>query len=57
MVFVQHQRPAVAITSAGFGSLLAEVVHTEQDTVELVDPDKLVRIAQALYQVCQDLAQ
>lgn len=56
MIFVQHQRPALAITSERFVQLLAEVIHTDRDQPELVDPDKLVRIAQGLRGLCQGLA-
>ena len=55
MVFVQNQRPALAITSERLTQLLAEVAHTHEDRPELVDPDKLVHIALALRDVVLDL--
>jgi aminopeptidase YwaD len=47
-VFVMHGVPALAVTSERIEELVATVVHTPADTVELVDPVKLVRLAFAL---------
>jgi aminopeptidase YwaD len=47
-LFLMYQRPALAITSQGMGSLWTEVAHTAGDRPELVDPAKLVEIAQAI---------
>ena len=47
-IFVMGGRPAVAITSAQLGDLMAEVTHTTRDTPEIVDPAKVSQIAQAL---------
>jgi len=47
-IFVMGGRPAVAITSALLGDLMAEITHTARDTPEIVDPAKVAQIAQAL---------
>jgi len=54
-IFVQQQRPALAITSDRFDELWAHVAHTAWDTPEIVDPEKLVNIAQALRKLLLDL--
>lgn len=48
MIFAQNGVPAVAVTSDMFEEMMLEFTHTERDTVELVDPGKLVTLAQAL---------
>ena len=55
-IFISKQIPAVAITSENFMELSARVTHTPQDTLELVDSQKLVDIAYALRDVVQTLA-
>ena len=47
-IFVMNGVPALAFTSERSEELLASVVHTPADTVDLVDPEKLVRLARAL---------
>lgn len=47
-IFVMGGRPAVAITSAVLGDLMAEITHTARDTPEIVDPTKVAQIARAL---------
>jgi aminopeptidase YwaD len=48
MVFVQNGVPAMAITSDRFEEMMHTITHTPQDTIELVDPEKLARLALAL---------
>ncbi len=50
-LFLMHQRPALAITSAAVAELLGEIVHTEKDTLAIVDPARLVAVAEALAEV------
>ncbi len=54
-IFVQQQRPALAITSDRFDELWTYVAHTARDKPEMVDPGKLVDIAQALRVLLLDL--
>jgi len=55
MIFVQNQRPALAITSERFVQLSTYVTHTAQDKPELVDCNKLIQIASALRDLLMDL--
>lgn len=55
MIFVQNQRPALAITSDRFMELSTHITHTPGDTPDLVDQDKLVNIALALRDLLLDL--
>lgn len=54
-IFVQQQRPALAITSDAFDELWTNVAHTARDKPEIVDPGKLVDIALALRDLLLDL--
>ena len=47
-MFVMAGRPAVAITSERLATLAAEYIHTPRDAPEIVDPDKLARIARGV---------
>ncbi|MBW6455662.1 MAG: hypothetical protein K0A98_07230 [Trueperaceae bacterium] len=47
VVFAMHGVPALAVTSERIQDLVATVVHTPADTVEWVDPAKLVRLARS----------
>ncbi|HEY3476484.1 MAG TPA: M28 family peptidase [Anaerolineales bacterium] len=48
-LFLMNGRPALALTSELVGDLMAEFVHTERDTPEIVDPAKPVKTASALH--------
>ena len=48
MIFVQSGVPAVAFTAELIAELMATVTHTELDTPDLIDPNMLVNVAQAL---------
>jgi len=50
-LFLMNQRPALALTSERVGELMTEYVHTEKDTPEIIDPEKVVRTALALHQL------
>ena len=54
-IFLINQRPALALTSERVYELMTEFVHTERDTPEIVDPDKVARTALALYQLLLQL--
>lgn len=47
-IFSMHGVSALAVTSDRIAELMASVIHTPADTVELVDPRKLMRLATAL---------
>jgi aminopeptidase YwaD len=55
-LFLMHQIPALAITSELLGELMREITHTPQDTLEVVDPTKLVAVALALQDLLLHLA-
>lgn len=50
-VFIQNGRPAVAITSERFMWLSTYVTHTAKDRPELVDVDRLLECAAALFEL------
>jgi aminopeptidase YwaD len=54
-LFLMHERPALAVTSARFAELWAEIAHTEKDTPERVSPDKLEALASVLRQIVIDV--
>jgi aminopeptidase YwaD len=54
-IFIQNQIPALAITSARFDYLTAEITHTPKDNPEIVDPVKLGYIALALKNIVMAL--
>lgn len=56
MVFVQKKVPAIAITSENVTELMADVTHSEKDTVELVDLEMLVSLASVLKQLIETLS-
>jgi aminopeptidase YwaD len=55
MLFVQNSRPALAITSDRFTELWTHIAHTPRDHPQLVDCDRLARIALALRDLVLDL--
>jgi len=48
MIFVGQGRPAIAITSEKFAWLSANITHTPKDVMELVDCEKIVKVAEGL---------
>ncbi len=56
-LFLINQRPALAMTSQEFSTLLTEIAHTPKDSPEIVDPSKLVHAALALRDLLMKLDQ
>lgn len=50
-ICLMNGRPALALTSELAGELLAEYIHTEKDTPELIDPEMIVNTALALHRL------
>lgn len=50
-LFLMHPRPALALTSELVYELMTEFVHTEKDTPEIIDPEKVVGAAFRLYEL------
>jgi hypothetical protein len=55
-LFLMHQRPALAFTSAELTELMA-IIHTEADRPEIIDAGQLVAVATALHELLLALAQ
>lgn len=55
-IFVMNGVPALAVTSEHVEELVATIVHTPDDSPELVDAAKLVRLARALRELVARLA-
>ncbi len=53
-LFIQNDRPALAITSDRFLELSMHITHTPRDTIDLVDPLKLTHISLALQELVLD---
>jgi aminopeptidase YwaD len=56
-LFLMNQRPALAITSELLAELMSEITHTPKDRPEVVDPARLVKVAQALRDLLSRLGQ
>jgi aminopeptidase YwaD len=54
-LFLMNGRPALALTSERVAKLMAEFVHTERDTAEIVDPQKVAATALALHRLLMSL--
>jgi aminopeptidase YwaD len=54
-LFLMNGRPALALTSELVGELMTEIVHTDKDRPEIIDPEKVVKTALALNQLFVDL--
>jgi aminopeptidase YwaD len=54
-LFLMHQVPAVVITSERVEELMANIVHTERDTPEVLDLEKLAGTAGALRDLIMEL--
>lgn len=48
MIFAQAGVPYIAMTAENMPELMKRITHTQKDTPDIVDPTKLVMIAQAL---------
>jgi aminopeptidase YwaD len=55
MIFVQSKVPSIAFTSDNMPELMATVTHTQFDTPDLIDPEKLVELAWALNNLIRQL--
>ena len=55
MVFAIQGVPALAITSEGFMEIETKFAHTSADIPELVDCAQLVEVANALWELLQNL--
>ncbi len=55
-IFLMKGRPAVAVTSSGFAQLCAEVTHTQADSPEIADPEKVAEIARFYADVIASLS-
>ena len=54
-VFIQQGVPAVAVTSENFMQLSTDVTHTPKDTPDLVDIEKVERVAKAIGDILEAL--
>lgn len=54
-LFLMNGRPALALTSELVGEIMAEFVHTDKDTPEIVDPGKVSRTAMRLFHLLTSL--
>jgi aminopeptidase YwaD len=54
-LFLMNQRPALALTSELVYELMTEFVHTDKDTPEIIDPEKVARTAVALHKLITSL--
>jgi len=50
-LFLMHHRPALAVTSARFSELWAEIAHTPQDLPERVNPQRLEDLAHVIQEI------
>ena len=50
-IFLMNGRPALALTSELVTELMVEYIHTEKDTLHIIDPQKLAKTALALQQI------
>ena len=50
-LFLMNERPAIALTSELVGELMTEIVHTDRDRPEIVDPEKIARTVLALHRL------
>jgi len=55
MVFVQRSEPAVALTSEKTPFLVENVAHTDRDISDLIDPVKIVQVAEAVSDLIREL--
>lgn len=56
-IFLMNQVPALAFTSEQVAAVMAEIVHTKNDTPAVLNPTLLVETAQALHDLLLHLAQ
>jgi aminopeptidase YwaD len=54
MLFVMEEVPVIAFTSKGIFQLLDTVIHTEKDTVDLIDSKKVIKVVRILEEMVKD---
>ena len=54
MIFVQQHIPSIAITSENYKELMSTITHTQNDTPEHLDYQKILELAKALKELIQD---
>jgi hypothetical protein len=54
MLFVMAGRPAVALTSSAFSTVMHDIAHSPDDIPDLVDPELLEQAAQAIAQLVRE---
>lgn len=54
-LFLMNGRPALALTSELVGEVMTEFVHTDKDTCEIIDSEKVAKTALALHQLITSL--
>lgn len=55
MVFLSQGVPAIALTTAGFSDIWADIAHTEKDTIDIVDCEKLADAAEFIHKLMSRL--
>lgn len=48
MLFALKQIPTVVFTSKGIFQILDTIIHTEKDTVNLVDAEKVIKVVRVI---------
>ncbi|SFC01464.1 Zn-dependent amino-or carboxypeptidase, M28 family [Alkalibacterium subtropicum] len=54
MLFALEGVPVIAFTSKGIFQLLDTVIHTEKDTVDLIDPKKVIQVVRTLEEMVKN---
>ena len=55
MLFVRNGIPAVAITSKNLLELIEVIVHTEKDTIDVIDHDKIIKVIELIAEIIKTL--
>jgi len=55
MVFLSQSVPAIALTTAGFSEVWADIAHTEKDTIDIVDCSQLSEAAEFIHELINRL--
>ncbi|OJF94625.1 M28 family metallopeptidase [Alkalibacterium sp. 20] len=55
MIFAMENIPVIAFTSKGIFQLLETVIHTEKDTIELIDHEKIIKVVRILEETVKKL--
>ena len=57
MMFVSQKVPTITLTSSKIFQLIDTVIHTDKDTLELIDPKSILDVAKLLVGIIRDLDQ